>query len=162
MHLFSMSIGSLTCPPFGRSISSSKFFTQPHLHTPMATSLLLLLVMAAFLIVWPTIWTMPTLYPLVISQVPTQIDIRMNTDSFGECLLDERTTSMILLMKFDSSRSLSVKYLVLPRIVMISWGSVIFQTSKRICSALLSGVFEARRANYIGKENKTSLEQHSE
>ena len=146
-HFFSLSIGSLTCLPLGRSISSSNFFTQPHLQTPMATSLFLLSVKTAFLIAWPTTWTTPTLYPSVISQASTWIEIRWVRSSLKGCLPDDRATSVIPLIKFDSSRSARTKYLAPPRNEIIKRGLRILQESKRICSALLSGVSKARRAN---------------
>ena len=147
LHLFSLNIESLTCRPFDPSINRSMFFTQPHLHTPIATSLFLRSIKAAFFIAWPTTRTMPTLYPLVISQASRKRQIETIKNSFDEWLPDERTTSIILLMKLDSSRSLREKYLAPPRIVVIRRGLGTFQTSKRICSALLSGVSKARRAN---------------
>ena len=72
MNLSSFRSISLTCRPEEDTIIPSTFLTQPHSHTPMAMRSLFLSVRAALLIAWPTTWTIPTLYPLVISQAPTE------------------------------------------------------------------------------------------
>ena len=63
-----------TCLSSCGLVMISTSFTLPHLHTPMATSFLFLSVNDAFLIAWPTTWTIPTLYPLVTSHASTHIE----------------------------------------------------------------------------------------
>ena len=55
-------------------------------------------------------------------------------------LPDLTATSMIPLMKPDSSRSLILKYFVPPRTLIISRGILIPHTSKRSFSTLSTGV----------------------
>lgn len=73
--------------------------------------------------------------------------IEMISSLFIFSLPEFNATLIIPLMKFDSNRSLNLKYFVPPMIDMIKRGAEIFQTSVKILSTLASGVSKANCVN---------------